>query len=82
MVIPRSINIFQTAHRYRENNKEEHTYGNYAAEIEPKVIKDHESQAVDLSCSPGDVILFSNLLFHRGGQNRVGTSLNRIHCQK
>ena len=38
-----------------------------------KPLAEHAEGAIDLECQPGDVILFSNLLFHRGGFNSSDT---------
>merc|ERR1712070_1082891 len=43
--------------------------GTYSSGIDPAVMKQHEDRAIDVECEPGDVVLFSNLLFHRGGHN-------------
>ena len=43
--------------------------GTYNTSISPEVMEAHEPAAVDVSCEPGDVVVFSNLLFHRGGHN-------------
>ena len=42
--------------------------------IDPAVMKQHEDRAIDVECEPGDVVLFSNLLFHRGD------ALMRVKC--
>lgn len=43
--------------------------GTYNTTIDPAVISKYEADAIDAECNPGDIILFSNLLFHRGGFN-------------
>ena len=60
----------QTLRRYRQK-EEDHSYGTYAAQIDPEVMNIYEPRAIDVPCEPGDVIFFSNLLFHRGGFNTV-----------
>ena len=44
--------------------------GTYMTGIENLDPKD-KAAAIDVECSPGDVVLFSNLLVHRGGINRT-----------
>ena len=47
--------------------------GTYNTTIAPEIMAEHAEGAIDLECQPGDVILFSNLLFHRGGFNSSDT---------
>ena len=48
--------------------------GTYNTCIAPEIVEAQGGMAaaVDLACEPGDVVLFSNLLFHRGGFNTSG----------
>ena len=39
----------------------------YSTAIVPEVIGPLEASAVDVECERGDLVLFNNLLFHRGG---------------
>jgi len=43
--------------------------GKYAAGVDPSIMDSMEGSAIDVECDPGDVVLFSNLLVHRGGAN-------------
>ena len=43
--------------------------GTYKTGVNPDLIKDDLKNAVDIECSPGDLVLFNNLLIHRGGVN-------------
>ena len=43
--------------------------GKYYANVKAQKMSELEHLAVDVLCEPGDVVLFSNILVHRGGQN-------------
>lgn len=43
--------------------------GTYMTGVEPTEMAKIEGSAIDIEMDPGDVVLFSNLLVHRGGQN-------------
>lgn len=43
--------------------------GSYMTAVNAKDVARLEPRAVDVECDPGSVVLFSNLLVHRGGQN-------------
>ena len=38
-------------------------------EIDPEILKQHESQAVDIELQPGDILLFKQQLIHSGNPN-------------
>ncbi len=40
--------------------------------IAPEVLAEHEPRAIDIEMDPGDVVFFSNLMFHQGQPNRSG----------
>ena len=42
-------------------------------EISRDEIESHRTEAIDIECDPGDVILFSNMLYHRGLPNVTRT---------
>lgn len=42
-------------------------------EISPEYLQPREAQAINVEMDPGDVVLFHNLLFHRGLPNRSAT---------
>lgn len=66
--VPGTHRIGLVAHERRE----------YYLEISADDLAAHESAAIDMECDPGDVILFSNMLFHRGLPN--GTDTIRWSC--
>ena len=37
--------------------------------VREELIRDDIGTAIDVECNPGDVVLFSNILVHRGGVN-------------
>lgn len=43
--------------------------GMYAAQVDPDEMAKIVHDAIDIECDAGDVVLFSNLLVHRGGTN-------------
>lgn len=43
--------------------------GSYITTVDPEAIKSIKDQAIDVECEPGDVVLFSNILVHKGGEN-------------
>jgi phytanoyl-CoA hydroxylase len=47
-----------------------HVSRKYYKEIAPEVLAEWEARAVPIELNPGDVVLFHNLLFHRGLPNR------------
>jgi hypothetical protein len=47
-----------------------HERRQYYLEIAQSEIEPRLGQAVDIVCDPGDVVIFSNMLFHRGLPNR------------
>ena len=47
----------------------DHVQRKYYLEIVENQITSRLDQAVDVQCDPGDVVLFSNMLFHRGHPN-------------
>ncbi|MEX0742688.1 MAG: phytanoyl-CoA dioxygenase family protein [Phycisphaeraceae bacterium] len=47
-----------------------HTKKKHYLEIDAEYIQPRLDQTVDVICDPGDVVLFSNLLFHMGQPNR------------
>lgn len=47
----------------------DHVQRKYYLEVVEKEIQSRIDQAVDVECDPGDVVLFSNMLFHRGQPN-------------
>ncbi|MBT3266811.1 phytanoyl-CoA dioxygenase family protein [Candidatus Poribacteria bacterium] len=47
-----------------------HEKDTYYLRIADEVIRPLEDEAVAIECDPGDVVLFSNLVFHRGLPNR------------
>ncbi len=51
----------------------DHVNRRYYLEIVEEEIKPRLDQAVDVVCDPGDVVLFSNLLFHHGQPNVTHT---------
>ncbi len=53
---------------------EEFSYGRYAAQIDPAVLEAQraDARAVHVACGPRDVVFFSNVLMHRGGDNNSG----------
>jgi ectoine hydroxylase-related dioxygenase (phytanoyl-CoA dioxygenase family) len=50
-----------------------HERRDHYLEISAAEIAAREADAVDIECDPGDVILFSNMLFHRGLPNHTDT---------
>jgi phytanoyl-CoA hydroxylase len=50
-----------------------HERRDHYLEISAAEIAAREAGAVDIECDPGDVILFSNMLFHRGLPNHTDT---------
>ena len=50
-----------------------HESREFYLEIVPQVLEPHLKDAVDIECDPGDVVLFSNLLFHMGQDNAADT---------
>jgi ectoine hydroxylase-related dioxygenase (phytanoyl-CoA dioxygenase family) len=48
-----------------------HEQKKHYLEIAPDYLKRYEDQAVSIELDPGDVVLFHNLLFHRGLPNRT-----------
>lgn len=44
--------------------------GTFSTGIAPDIVAEHEDKFVWVECRRGDVVLFSNLLFHCGGENR------------
>ena len=50
-----------------------HERREYYLEISADEILAHEADAVDIECDPGDVVLFSNMLYHRGLPNSADT---------
>jgi len=50
-----------------------HTYQKYYLEIDKEYLEPHLSKAVTIAMQPGDVVLFSNLLYHWGLPNRAET---------
>jgi phytanoyl-CoA hydroxylase len=50
-----------------------HVQKEYYLEIDPEHLKPHLPQAINIELDPGDVVLFSNLLFHVGLPNRTKT---------
>ena len=61
--IPRSHKVGIVPHRWRE----------HYLEITPEVLQPYLQDAIDIECDPGDVALFSNLLFHMGQDNVTDT---------
>ena len=57
--VPGSHTLGVVAHEERE----------HYLEITQQVLEPMLPNAVDIECDPGDVILFSNMLFHMGGDN-------------
>jgi ectoine hydroxylase-related dioxygenase (phytanoyl-CoA dioxygenase family) len=51
----------------------EHIKKKYYLELAPEILNRYEPQAIDIEADPGDVVLFHNLLFHRGLPNRTDT---------
>jgi len=47
--------------------------GEYLTSVNFQDMKVLEPQAIDVVCEPGDLVLFSNLLVHRGGENSTDT---------
>ncbi len=45
------------------------SYGRYMSGLDTELIAKYEDQIVNIECDPGDVVLFSNIIFHRGGHN-------------
>ena len=43
--------------------------GTANAMLDPDVVAKHEAAAIPIELSPGDLVLFNFVLFHRGGQN-------------
>jgi len=43
--------------------------GTYMTGAREELIRDDIGTAIDVECNPGDVVLFSNILVHRGGVN-------------
>lgn len=43
--------------------------GAYMTGVSPDLIQHNLKDAVDIECSPGDLVLFNNILVHRGGVN-------------
>ena len=43
--------------------------GTYKTGVDPDLIRDELKDAIDIECSPGDLVLFKNLLIHCGGVN-------------
>ena len=52
-----------------DNRENASFYGAYRSGLDPEVVAKYADRAITLECDPGDVIFFSNLLFHRGGNN-------------
>jgi ectoine hydroxylase-related dioxygenase (phytanoyl-CoA dioxygenase family) len=46
-----------------------HLKKEFYLELEPEILEQYEPQAIDIELDPGDVVLFHNLLFHRGQPN-------------
>jgi ectoine hydroxylase-related dioxygenase (phytanoyl-CoA dioxygenase family) len=46
-----------------------HEKHQYYLQIADDYLKPHEKDAIDIELNPGDIVLFSNLLFHRGLPN-------------
>jgi ectoine hydroxylase-related dioxygenase (phytanoyl-CoA dioxygenase family) len=51
----------------------DHVHREFYLEIVESELKPRLDSAVDVICNPGDVVLFSNLLFHRGQPNVTQT---------
>ncbi len=49
-----------------------HEKREYYLEIAPESLRPHLDAAIDVELDPGDVVLFQNLLFHRGQPNYSG----------
>lgn len=49
-----------------------HERRQYYLEIAPAVLAEHQARAVNIELDPGDLVLFHNLLFHRGLPNHSG----------
>lgn len=47
----------------------EHLEKEFYLELAPEILEQYEPQAIDVELDPGDVVLFHNLLFHRGLPN-------------
>ncbi len=47
----------------------QHLKKEFYLELTPEVLEQYEPQAIDIELDPGDVVLFHNLLFHRGLPN-------------
>ena len=47
----------------------EHLKKEFYLELAPEILEQYEPQAIDVELDPGDVVLFHNLLFHRGLPN-------------
>jgi phytanoyl-CoA hydroxylase len=50
-----------------------HVKKQHYLELAPDVLNQYEPQAVNIELDPGDVVLFNNLLFHRGLPNTTQT---------
>lgn len=61
--VPGTHKVGLAAHERRE----------HYLEIAADEIAAHEERAVDIECDPGDVIVFSNMLYHRGLPNHTET---------
>lgn len=46
-----------------------HLKKEFYLELAPEILEQYEPQAIDIELDPGDVVLFHNLLFHRGLPN-------------
>jgi ectoine hydroxylase-related dioxygenase (phytanoyl-CoA dioxygenase family) len=46
-----------------------HVKKEHYLELAPDILEQYEDQAVDIELDPGDVVLFHNMLFHRGMPN-------------
>jgi len=49
-----------------------HERRQYYLEIAPALLAEHQARAVNIELDPGDLVLFHNLLFHRGLPNHSG----------
>lgn len=47
--------------------------GAYITTIDPSKMEPLEKDAIDVPLGPGDIVLFSNILVHRGGNNSTET---------
>ncbi len=52
-----------------DNRENASFFGAYRSGLDSDVVAQNMDKAVTIECDPGDVVFFSNLLFHRGGDN-------------